>query len=191
MADDLRRRLELVEWEVGAKLPTEHELANRYEVSRATVRTAIRSLDGRGLTVTIHGVGTFATAATRIVSADLHRLESISETIVRMGRTPTSTFRAIALRAANEQERTALAVPPGAMVMATRREIMADGELVACSRDAVPIEILGDGFDLRRVDGSLFTLLEAHEVEVRSALASIHASDGADIGWGHNPETAR
>lgn len=59
------------------------------------------------------------------------------------------------------------------MVMATRREILADGELVAYSRDAVPVEILGDGFDLRRVDGSLFTLLEAHEVEVRSTLTSI------------------
>lgn len=190
VADDLRRRLEAGEWEVGERLPTEHELAAHYEVSRATLRTALKALDGRGLTATIHGLGTFATAATRAVSADLQRLESISETIVRMGRTPSSTFRAIFIRDATEQERSLLSLPQGATVMATHREIMADGELVAYSRDAIPTAVLADDFDLRSVDGSLFTLLEQHTVEVRSSLTSIHASNGSDIGWGDHADGA-
>lgn len=190
LADDLRERLEVGEWKVGEKLPTEHELAAHYQVSRATVRTALKALDGRGLTVTIHGLGTFATAATQVVSADLQRLESISETIVRMGRVPSSTFRAIFIREATEHERAALSIPERASVMATHREITADGEVVAYSHDAIPMDVLGDDFDLRSVDGSLFTLLEGRDVEVRSSLTGIHASCGAEIGWGDHPDGA-
>lgn len=190
IADDLRRRLGQAEWEIGARLPTEHELAAQYEVSRATVRTALKELEGRGLTVTVHGLGTFVTAATRVVSADLQRLESISETILRMGRVPSSRFRAIVVRDATDHERTALALPPHAMVLAIHCEILADGEVVAYSRDVIPTDVLGSGFDLRSVDGSLFTILEARDVDVRSSLTSIHASGGEDIGWGDHPDGA-
>ncbi len=190
VADDLRDRVERGEWKVGEKLPSEHELAAHYEVSRATIRTALMALDGRGLTTTIHGLGTFATAATKVVSADLQRLESISETIVRMGRVPSSTFRSISIRNATEHESAALSIPVDAPVMATHREIMADGEVVAYSHDAIPTSVLGDDFDVRSVDGSMFTLLAEHEIEVRSSLTGIHASRGADIGWGDHPDGA-
>src|SRR5688572_24799195 len=86
VADSLRERLERGEWAPRERLPTEHELAGTYGVSRATIRAALHALDSRGLTVTLHGVGTFVTPATRAVTADLHRLESISQTVVRMGR---------------------------------------------------------------------------------------------------------
>jgi GntR family transcriptional regulator len=157
-------------------------------VSRPTVRTALRALDARGLTVTMHGVGTFATAATKVVSADLHRLESISETIVRMGRTPSSSFRSVGLRAATEEERVALAAEPGAQVLAIEREILADGETVAYGHDVVPAEVLPPGFDIRTMDGSLFAFLERHGITVRSSLANVHSSRGEEIGWGDHAD---
>jgi GntR family transcriptional regulator len=184
LAESLRDRFDRGEWKPGEKLPSEHEIAAEYGVSRATVRTALRALDGRGLTVTVHGLGSFATAATAMVSADLQRLESISETIVRMGRVPSSTFRAISIREATEQEAVALSIPIDARVLATQREIHADGDVVAYSHDAVPLAVLGDDFDVRSVDGSLFSLLEAHDIEVRSSLTGIHASHGEEIEWG-------
>lgn len=170
------------------RLPSEHELAAAYGVSRVTIRTALRDLDSRGLTVTLHGVGTFATAATRVVFADLHRLESISQTIVRMGRLPSTTFRSIALREATEREAVTLSLEPQSLVLSTHREIMADGEIVAYSHDALLRSVLADDFDMRTVEGSLFELLERHGVEVRSSLTEIHASRGEDIGWGDHGE---
>lgn len=190
VADDLRERIAEGEWNAGEKLPSEHELAAHYEVSRATIRTALMALDGRGLTATIHGLGTFVTAASTVVAADLQRLESISETIVRMGRVPSSTFRSIAIRDATEHESTALSIPASAPVLSTHREIMADGEVVAYSHDAIPLSVLGDDFDVRSVDGSMFTLLDEHDVEVRSSLTGIHASRGTEIGWGDHPDGA-
>lgn len=187
VADSLRERLERGEWAPSEKLPSEHELAAEYAVSRPTVRTALRTLDSRGLTFTIHGLGTFATAMSSAVAADLHRLESISQTIERMGRRPSMKFRSISLRDASEHEAAALGLSAGSQVVAIEREILADDEVVAFSRDAVPRSVLADDFELQSVDGSLFGLLERHGMRVRSALASVHSSDGHDIGWFEEP----
>lgn len=43
---------------VGALMPTEHELSTEYEVSRQTVREAIRHLSDQGLVTRQRGVGT-------------------------------------------------------------------------------------------------------------------------------------
>ncbi|MGB0114531.1 MAG: GntR family transcriptional regulator [Ilumatobacteraceae bacterium] len=184
VADQLRARLEQGEWQVNEKLPSENELTEQFGVSRATIRTALHALDRQGLTVTVHGVGTFATAAGQVVAADLQRLESISETIVRMGRVPSSTFRSISIRESTEAESTALGIEAAAPVLFVQREILADGEIVAYSHDAIPLAVLGADFDVRSVDGSLFVLLDDHGVDVRSSLTNIHASRGDDVGWG-------
>lgn len=188
VAEDLRRRLERGEWNPNERLPGEHELAAHYGVSRATIRTALRSLDSRGLTVTMHGVGTFATAASRAVPADLHRLESMSATIVRLERVPGTVFRTIAIRTPTPRENAALDLAPDAMVLSTHREIIADDEIVAYSHDTIPRAVFGDDFDVRSVSGSMFALLERHDVAVTSALTGIHASTGEEIGWGDEPE---
>ena len=187
VAADLRRRLEDGEWNPSERLPGEHELAAQYRASRATIRTALREVDARGLTLTLHGVGTFATAATRAVAADLHRLESISATIVRLGRQPGTHFRTIGIRDATQREAAALDRPAGSLVMSTRREITADGEIVAYSHDTIPRYVLADDFDLRTVTGTLFELLDAHGAYATSALTEIHASTGEEIGWGEDP----
>jgi DNA-binding GntR family transcriptional regulator len=45
----------------GARLPTEVELAAQYQVSRVTIRRAVKELSGHGLVVVSHGRGTFVT----------------------------------------------------------------------------------------------------------------------------------
>lgn len=187
VSDDLRRRLEAGEWAPSERLPGEHELAAHYGVSRATIRSALRTLDSRGLTVTLHGVGTLATAATRAVPADLHRLEPISDSIVRLGRRPGTVFREIVEREATPDELAALDLTPSAPVLAVKREITGDGEILAFSHDVVRRDILCRDFDVRSVTGSMFALLEKHGVAVTSALTGIHASTGEEIGWGDLP----
>ena len=80
VTDAIVRRLEdlvLGELEPGAELPSEPELAAQFQVSRLTVREAVRSLQARGLVETRHGrravvahpnaapIGGFFTAAVR------------------------------------------------------------------------------------------------------------------------------
>ncbi len=49
------------EYEVGEKLPPEMVLAERFGVSRSSIREAMRSLESEGLVRVIHGVGTMVT----------------------------------------------------------------------------------------------------------------------------------
>jgi GntR family transcriptional regulator len=60
IAEELRRRIETGELQPGSRLPTELELREMFEnVSRNTVRDAVKSLANRGLVVTRPGQGTF------------------------------------------------------------------------------------------------------------------------------------
>lgn len=55
----LRARLERGEWQVGSCIPTLHELAAEYRVSRSTVRAALDELAREGLIERTRGKGTF------------------------------------------------------------------------------------------------------------------------------------
>ncbi len=58
-ADQLRRRLQAGEWEVGTKLPGETTLAAELGVGRSTIREALRMLAGQGLLRPRQGAGVF------------------------------------------------------------------------------------------------------------------------------------
>jgi GntR family transcriptional regulator len=75
-------------------------------------------------------------------------------------------------------------------VLSTNREITADGELVAYSHEAIPRDVLGADFDVRSVKGSLFDLMEERGAKATSALTSLHAANGDEIGWGEQPPAA-
>lgn len=58
----LIERIRRGEWVVGTKLPSENQLMAHFEVSRGTIRRALRTLTEQGYVSTIHGKGTFVTA---------------------------------------------------------------------------------------------------------------------------------
>ena len=59
VADDIAARIASGELKPGARLRSERDLAEHYEVSYGTVRRAMEVLRERGLITTIHGRGTF------------------------------------------------------------------------------------------------------------------------------------
>lgn len=187
IAADLRRRIASGEWTNGDRLPSEHQLAAEYGVSRATIRTALQDLESRGLTVTRRGIGTFVTGQVSGVRADLRELSSISQTIRAHGRIPGVIYRSIAIRPAIVAEQSSLQLDAGAEVLATDRALTADGETVAYSRDIIPVKLLGADFTPAEVAGSLFDLLEGHGVKAVSAVTDIHAVHDPELGWGERP----
>jgi GntR family transcriptional repressor for pyruvate dehydrogenase complex len=62
IGDDLRMQIARGDLPHGAKLPTERTLAQRYGVSGATIREAIRGLTTIGLVQTRHGSGSYVSA---------------------------------------------------------------------------------------------------------------------------------
>lgn len=59
VATHMIERIRSQQWGVGMKLPSEPELAEQYEVSRATIRSAIKSLQLSGVLRTRSGSGTY------------------------------------------------------------------------------------------------------------------------------------
>lgn len=66
VAEDLAADITTGRLAPGARLNTEMELAERYGVSRVTVRTAVKHLaEERGMVLVVHGRGTFVASAER------------------------------------------------------------------------------------------------------------------------------
>ncbi|MFE1870235.1 GntR family transcriptional regulator [Streptomyces sp. NPDC059496] len=59
IADDLRHQITSGHFKAGERLPSEAQLATRYTVSTATLRSALALLQGEGLVEKIHGSGNF------------------------------------------------------------------------------------------------------------------------------------
>lgn len=190
LASSLRERLNLGEWVPGDKLPTETQLAREYQVSRSTVRGALQLLETQGRTTTRHGLGTFVVEYTREIAAGLQELRSMSETILAHGLEPSMEFHSAAFRPATESEARDLRLPQQEIVLATERAVLASGEVVAYSYDAIPRSLLADDLDPDTLSGSLFALLHQHGHDPTSAVSEIHATTGAGIGWGDRPRAA-
>ena len=65
VADKLEEMIELGEYQVNAKIPTEAELMKMFEVSRNTVREAVQSLTSAGVLEVRQGDGTYVRSSNR------------------------------------------------------------------------------------------------------------------------------
>jgi DNA-binding GntR family transcriptional regulator len=62
VADDIAAKIESGDFPAGSRLPSEAELAERYEVAKMTVRRALEVLRERGMVRTLHGRGSVVVA---------------------------------------------------------------------------------------------------------------------------------
>jgi GntR family transcriptional regulator len=79
----LRSKLERGEWAVGIQIPTEEELCQVYEVSKATVRQAVSDLVREGFLQRRQGRGTFV--CPRVIPEGLAMLTSFRELMLDAG----------------------------------------------------------------------------------------------------------
>ena len=189
VSQEIRKAIEDGEYEPGDKLPSEAELCERFEVSRPTVRVGLQELAALGLIRTVRGVGSFV-ADVSPVRSGLERLESITESIRGVGKVPGMIYGRRTIRLVLPDEAARMGVPAGTEALELRRTVTADGVTVAYSFDLIPMSILGEGFDVSTLEGSMFEFLENRlGVRIAMALAEVHAVESDRIGWG--PEADR
>lgn len=152
----------------GAKLPNENDIADRFGVSRATVREAVLGLMEAGYLARRHGSGTYVTKSPRSRHA-LDTTVSYTEMIREAGHEPSVTVVSKVTRDATVDEREALETET---VVELERVRFADRRPVIYSRDRVAAALV-DGYPDEAFDRSLYALLSDAGREVRHATAEL------------------
>lgn len=114
--------------EAGERLPSEPKLAERFGVSRATLREAMRTFETQGLIQRQQGVGTFVTHPSGVMEAGLEALESIETLAERIGLSVQMGDYELDRRVANDAETRLL---NAAEVLEVTRVIEAEDRPVA------------------------------------------------------------
>jgi GntR family transcriptional regulator len=155
----------------GAKLPNETELAERFRVSRSTIREAVGSLTDAGYLARRHGSGTFVMARPR----SRHPLEttvSYTSMIRASGYEPSETIISKEVRPPSAPERELLGLTDGESLIEVERVRLADRRPVIYSRDRIPMALLDETSD-QALGSSLYTILAESGHPVASASAQL------------------
>jgi GntR family transcriptional regulator len=152
--------------EPGDALPTERELAVRFDTSRTTVRQALAELTIEGRLERTQGRGTFISQP-RLIT--LRQLTSLSEDLAERGARPDSQILDVSKAPADPQVADALGLVPGARVARVERLRLADGTPIAHETAWLPGALPRLRAELERC-GSLYrTLREVYGVELAEA----------------------
>ena len=184
LRDVLRTRILSGDWRPGERISSETDLSEQYRVSRVTVRTALKNLESQGLIDIRHGSGAYVSNFGSSIRAGLQELRSITETIRELGFEPSMKFKSLQQLGANSEQAAHLNIEEGSPVLAMERAILADGEIVAYSYDAVAIAGLPSSVVQAIGKGSVFAALAKFGVYPARAFAEIHAINSTEIGWG-------
>ncbi|GAB3751026.1 GntR family transcriptional regulator [Microlunatus parietis] len=166
-----RLRAELGDYADGDLLPGDRELAERFGVSRMTVRQAVATLVTEGLIIRRRGSGTYV--AKRAVHRRMARLLSFTEHMHRQGRTPSAQVIDLGDRLGTRAENADLDQPDGASVITLRRVLCGDGTPIAIE-DVILPQDCGAVRD-RDLTGSLHAALAAIGRRPRSARGTMIA----------------
>ncbi len=123
-------------------LPSETELSQRFDVSRATIREALSQLEQRGVVIRRHGVGTFVAPLPPRIDAGLEELESLETLAHRIGLETRMGDPLLEERSATAAEAAKLQAPASTSVLSVSRVIMTGERPIAYLVDIVPTAVL-------------------------------------------------
>ena len=131
LSDILREKIYSREWTPGRRIPSEHELMDTFDLSRGTVRRAIKSLVDEGLLTQVRGSGTFVAEA-GISHPAGERPISFAESLHEQGKDFVTHVLVKQRMAAPPEVVSMLELRPGDQVMYLRRVRTVDGEPIMC-----------------------------------------------------------
>ena len=173
LRDELLEEITSSQLPPGTKLQTEGELAKRFNVSRATVRDAVRALIEAGYVNRRRGSGSYVSERRRMphgLDSTLSYLAMIESAGVRAG---IRVLRAVFEKCTADDG--PLHLSQGDTVLAVERVRTADDRPVIYSHDRIPACLLRTDLDLQKLDPSLFALLSSSGHAADHATATLRA----------------
>ncbi len=152
----LKADIESGKWRPGEQIPTETVLAERFGVSKITVRQALQNLADLGYIRREHGRGTFV--STRKFDEGPRELTSFTEEMTRHRLAPASRILRQWVERAASRVAEALHLPVDSPVYVLRRVRLADGEPVTVQTAHIPASLV-PGLTMEG-DASLYEVLQ-------------------------------
>ncbi|HEY2269009.1 MAG TPA: GntR family transcriptional regulator, partial [Streptosporangiaceae bacterium] len=148
VAEDIKAAIAAGGYAAGTRLPSEHELAERYSVSRGTIRQAFAALRADGIIASRRGARRVVVGGPRVQS--FGELLSFSRWARAVGEVPGGQVIAMRRREAKPAEAERLALPPGARVYHLTRVRLLSGHPVMIERGVYPdrVGVLVAGMEL-------------------------------------------
>ena len=141
----------------GAKIPTETELSEMFQISRITIRRAIQELCQEGYLVKKQGKGTFVKHAK--VTRKIKHLLSFAKSCEVNGMTPSRKLLKHEVVELSDEDAIAMNLKPGSHAVSIQRINMADGVPIMYENNLFPYPKYAFLLD-EPLDGSLFELLK-------------------------------
>ena len=158
--------------EVG--IPSEREFAERFEISRMTVRQAINNLVTEGYLYRQKGRGTFVSK--KKVEQELQGLTSFTEDMLSRGMSPSSKLLSFQVLPADGKISKELSILEEELIYKIKRSRLADGEPMALETAYVPVNIV-PGLTEENSNQSLYQYIEEHlSLSISEAKQEIEAS---------------
>ena len=139
--DELKQRIDRGELPAGTRLPSEPELAAELQVSRATLREALRAMELEGLLRRRQGSGTFVAEHPRMANS-LDVNYGVTDAIRAAGMTAGIAEGRHWVEPASAGEAALLELEPGQDVLVIERLRTAEGKPVVLSRDLFPSRLV-------------------------------------------------
>lgn len=175
--DALVDLLQKEEYTAGSSIPSEQELAERFEVSRATVREALKGLVQAGLLDCRHGKGYFVLSQEAMIHKPITQLQSVTELMTEFGYDVENRVLRVSEEAPSPQARRELLLDEGQTVIRLERVRISRGEPLIYSVDMFPRTFISGPWQEQDWTGSLFSLFAAHsQIHVASSRTTMHAA---------------
>ena len=163
----------------GEKLPSEPILAKQLQVSRSTLREAIKLLQRQGVLISKNGDGTYVNKNTEIINSSMNILQSTEAMIRNSGLTVSQSDMTVYERKMTDEWMEKLKNGEDAVVIERLRRN--EDKNLAYTFNIIPKNIAGNFFK-EGMRGSLLHVLEEKlNIKVSYALSEICIIDGTEI----------
>lgn len=130
----------------GDKLPTEKELSEQFQVSRPTLREALKLLEQEAVIDAHQGKGRFVAAGALLsIARPITKFESVSQMVASHGYRPQTQLLGFATVPADAETASRLGVPIGSALIRIERLRSNDGEPLIYSLDWIPKALFPSG----------------------------------------------
>ncbi|REJ13120.1 MAG: phosphonate metabolism transcriptional regulator PhnF [Bacillaceae bacterium] len=170
----IKKQIEIGELQPDQAIPSEREYAERYQISRMTVRQAINNLVNEGYLYRQKGRGTFVSK--QKVEQRLHGLTSFTEDMLERGMKPSSKLLSFEVIPAGLETASHLKLKKNAPVYEIKRVRLADDVPMALETTYVPANLV-KGLTEEIIHQSLYSYIEEKlNLVISEAFQQIEAS---------------